>query len=119
DLGHGPDGTLVFEEALQHADCRVVRRACTLRRFAIPAAVAQLLADETAREALGRMPEIRAERERAAIDAWLHFAFEERLLAELFIPPEARLEAGNRRKDGGLGAIDAGRAQELQREEGR
>ena len=35
------------------------------------------------------------------------------------MPAEARLEARHRRVDGGIGAVDAGRAQEEQREEGR
>ena len=79
DLRRGPDGTLVLEQPLQHADRGVERRARALRRFAVPTAVVELLADETAREALRRASEVGAERERAPVDARLHLALEERL----------------------------------------
>ena len=94
-------------------------RARALRRFAVPTAVIELLADETARQALRRAPEVGAKRERAPVDAWLHFSLEERFPAELLVPPEARLEACHRRVDGRFGAVHAGRAQKLHREEGR
>src|SRR5262249_13626378 len=119
DFGRGPDGALVLEEALEHADRRVVRGDLALRRVAVPAAVAQLLADEAAREALGRTSEVRPERERATVDARLDLALEEGLRVELLGPAEAGLEARHRRVDDGVGAIGAGRAEELEREERR
>src|SRR5262249_21706406 len=119
DLRRGPDGTLVLEQSLQHADGGVERRARALRRFAVPAAVVELLADETAREALRRASEVAAERERAAVDARLDLAFEKRLRAKLLVPAVAGLEPSDRRGDARIAAIDAGRTQQLQREERR
>src|SRR5439155_3986362 len=95
DLRRGPAGTLVLEQPLQHADRGVEGRARTLRRFAVPTAVIELLADETEREALRRTPEVGAKRERAPVDARLHFALEERLLAEFLVPAEALLETSH------------------------
>src|SRR5882724_9998765 len=61
DPGRGPRGALVFEQPLEHADRGVKRRARALRCVAVPTAVAELLADETAHEALRRATEIGAE----------------------------------------------------------
>ena len=88
--------------------------------FAVPTAVGKLVPEETAREALRGAPEVGAECERAPVDTWLHFALEERLarlVAELLVPLETRLEAGHRRFDDRVGAVDTGRAQEQEREE--
>src|ERR1700744_6395238 len=52
DLGRGPDGTLVREETLQHADRGVERGARAVGRFAVPTSVLQLLAEETAGQTL-------------------------------------------------------------------
>ena len=122
DLRRGPDGTLVLEQPLQHADRAVERRAHAPGRFAVPTAVVELLADETAREAFRRAPEVGAKRERASIDARLHLPVEERLerlVAEFLVPEEAGLETSHRGLDRRVGAVDAGRAQEEEREEGR
>src|SRR5262249_60274401 len=78
DLRRGPDGTLVLEQPLQHADRGVERRARALRRVAVPATVRELLIDETAREALRR-------------------AREARLPADVLGPPEALRDAYHRR----------------------
>jgi hypothetical protein len=88
-----------------------------------------LLAGETASEARTRAPEVGPKREHAAVNARLHFTLEERFSAELrptqfpaprlVIPPQARFKASRRRLDGRFGAVDAGRAQEQQREKGR
>jgi hypothetical protein len=109
DLRRGPKRALVLEQPLQHADRCMEGRARTLRRFAIPTAVIELLADQAARQALRRAPEAGAKRQRAPVDAGLHLSFEERLAAELLVPPEARLEACHRRGDGRIGAVHAGR----------
>src|SRR5262249_8957237 len=103
----------------EDANRRVVRRARALRRVAIPAAILELLADETAGETLRRTPEVGAEREGASVDARLHFAVEERLRAKRLVPSEARLKPLHRVVDGGVRGIDAGRAQQLHREERR
>src|SRR2546429_9937144 len=42
-----------------------------------------------------RTPEVGAKRERAPVDARLHFALEERLLAEFLVPAEALLETSH------------------------
>src|SRR5262249_10126480 len=85
---------------------------------AVPTAVLELFAGETAHQALRWTPEVGAERERAAVDARLHFALEERLRAKRLVPPEAGLEARDRRRDAGAGGADPRRAQQLQREKG-
>ena len=64
DLRSGADSTLVLEQSLEHADGGVERRTHTLRRFAVPTAVIELLANETARKALRGTPEVAAKRER-------------------------------------------------------
>ena len=118
DLRRRPDGPLVLEQPLEHADCGVVRRAHALRRVAVPPAVLELLADEPTCEVLRRTSEVGAERERAAVDARLHLAVEERLRAERLVPPEAGLDARHRGGDARIGGVDAGRTQQLHREEG-
>ena len=89
-------------------------RACALWRFAVPAAVFELLADEAACEALGGAPEVGAEGEDTTVDARFYFSFEERLewlVAELFVPLEACFETSYRGLDGGVVGVDAGGAQ--------
>src|SRR6185369_16027567 len=110
NLRRGPHRTLILEQPLKHADRCMKRRPLALRRLAVPATIIELFADETAREALRRTPEITSQRERAAIDAWLHFPFEERLCSERLVPPETRLEARDRRFNRRLGLLHAGRA---------
>src|SRR6185503_8796923 len=107
------------EQTFQHADSCMEGGADALRRFAVPTPVIELFADQTAREALRRVPEVGAKRERAPVDAGLHLSLEERLAAELLVPPEARLEARHRRNGGRFGAVHAGRAQQLHCEQGR
>src|ERR1700759_1481426 len=46
DLRRRPNGSLILEQPLQHANRGVERRARTLRRLAVPTTVIQLLADE-------------------------------------------------------------------------
>src|SRR5262249_32794504 len=115
----GADGALVLEQPLQHADGGMERRARALRGFAVPTAVIELLADKTARQALGRAAEVGAEGERAPVDPRLHLPLEERFLAKLLVPPEARSKARHRGVHGWIVAIDAGCAQEEHREQGR
>src|SRR5262245_34302853 len=66
DLRCRPGRALVLEQSFKYADRGVKRRARALRRLAVPAAVVELLADETAREAFRRATEVGAERERTA-----------------------------------------------------
>jgi len=128
DLRRRPDGTLVLDKPLQHADGGVERRARTLRCCAVPTAVVELLADETARQTLRRAPEVGAKREHPPVDARLQFPLEEPVPSEfrptqlpegLIVPPQARLEARHRRINRRFGAVGAGRAQEQQCEKGR
>lgn len=123
DLCHarrlGADCTLVFEKALQNADRRVVRRANALGRNAVPAAVVELIADETSREALTGAAEVGSNSERAPVDTRLNLAFEERLLAERLVPAKARRKARHCRDNWRVGGVGAGCAQELRSEEGR
>src|ERR1700739_756159 len=73
----GSDGPLVLEQSFQYADRGVKRGAGTLRCFAVPSTVFELLVEEAAHEALGRVSKVCSQRERTSIDAWLHFALEE------------------------------------------
>lgn len=115
DPGRRIDSALVLEQALEHADRRVERRTHTARRLAVPAAVGELLTNEALRETALRPAEVATERERAAVDARLDLALEERLAAELRVPPEAGREARHRRIDGLVRRIDARCPQQEQR----
>src|SRR5690242_14339346 len=129
DRWHGPDYTLILEQPLQHTDRCVKRRACTLRRFAIPTAVLKLLAYETPDKTLLRASEVSANRERTPVDTRLLFALEERVAAGLrqtqlpavvlVVPPQPGLETRHRGLDCGFGTVDAGRAQQQKRNESR
>src|SRR5690242_14155477 len=79
DFWRGSNRALILEQPLQHADSGMEGSAHALRRFAVPPAVIELFADQTAREAIRRVPEIGAKRERAPVDAGLHLSLEERL----------------------------------------
>ena len=113
DFGRGAGGALVLEQPLEDANRRVKRRARALRRLAVPPAVLELLAEKTAGEAFRRMSEVRAKCERAAVDARLDLAFEERLRAELLVPAVAGLQPRDRGNGPRIGRVDARRAQEL------
>src|SRR5262249_42325117 len=102
DRGRAADRAFVLEEPFEHADRRVVRGARALRRFAVPSAVLELLGEEALQQALRRPPEVAADRERAAVDARLDLALEERLRAELLRPAEAVVQSPDRRRDGGI-----------------
>ena len=103
------------------------RRPRTLRSLAIPTAIFQLFADQPARESPTRSSEEAPKREHATVDARLHFTIEERLRPYLWltqfpvagpvVPSQAPLEAGDGRFDGRIGAVNAGCAQQQQREE--
>src|SRR4051812_8483189 len=128
NLRLGPDGALVLEQTLQDADGGVKRGANSAGRFAVPTSIRKLLVQETAREGLGGPPEIRAQREPAAVDARLYFALEKPVAAEFcgtqvpgfgIVPPQRRFELRQRRGHRRFGGIHPGGAQEQQREKGR
>src|SRR5689334_1780953 len=95
------------------------RRTRALWCVAIPTAVSELLAQQTVNDALGRAPEVRACCERAAVDTWLDFAFEERLRPECFVPVEACRESLYCRDDRGVGGVGTRHPQQLSREQRR
>ncbi len=74
--------SFVFEQSFEHADGGMERRAVAFGRFAIPAAVFELLAQELIGQCVVRFLEIRAEAEDPAVDAGLRLAVKERPVVE-------------------------------------
>src|SRR6185503_1183052 len=111
DLRNSSDGAFVLEQSLHHANGSVIGRAgAVFGGVTVPTAVCELLTEKTAHEAFGWPPEVRAKRERAAIDARLDFTREKRLGPVLLVPSVAGLQASNRRFDRRLVAVYARRA---------
>src|SRR5207248_3240537 len=80
---------LVFEESFEDTDGGMERRAAafgtlgTLQlRFAVPAAIFELLAQESIGQCVVRFFEIRADAEDSAVDAGLRFAVKKRPVVE-------------------------------------
>ncbi len=70
--------SFVFEQSFKHADGAMERRPLACRRFAVPAAVLELLAQELTGQCVVRFFEIRADGENSTVDAGLRFAVKER-----------------------------------------
>src|SRR5215470_8523713 len=78
---------LVLQQPFEHADRGVERGAHGASLcLAVPAAVFELLAEEPVHQPSARFAEVRAERQRAAVDARLDLALEEGRVAELRPP---------------------------------
>jgi hypothetical protein len=75
-------GTFVFEQSFEDADGGVEGRAPAFGRFAVPAAVFELLGQEPVGQGVVRFFEIRSDSEDSAVDAGLCFAVEERPVVE-------------------------------------
>src|SRR5690348_5325328 len=73
---------LVIQQAFEHADGGMKRRAPAFGRFAVPAAIFELLAQELLCQGVVRFLEIGAEAENSAVDAGLRFAVQERSVVE-------------------------------------
>jgi hypothetical protein len=82
DGGRFAPRSFVFEEPFEHADGGMERRTAALGCFAVPAAIFELLAQESRGQCLVRFLEIRADGENSAIDAGLRFAVKERPVVE-------------------------------------
>ena len=79
-----PPGQLVLEQALEHADRRVERgHGGAVLGLAVPAAIVELVVEQTRDQAVDVRSEVGADRQRPAIDARLHLAVEERLAVVL------------------------------------
>src|SRR5438874_327307 len=76
--------SFIFEQSFEHADGAMERRAPALWRFAVPAAIFQLLAQELIGQRVVRFFEIRANAENSAVDAGLRFTVKERPVVEQF-----------------------------------
>jgi len=123
DFRLGTESAFVFEQAFENADGGVERRAGTLGRFAVPAAVGELFREKALSEAFEGAAEVGAEREHASVDAGLDFALKERVpsgagraeipAAAEVVKAQVRFEARRGGGDGGRGGVDAGCAQEL------
>src|SRR6478735_7017367 len=93
--GDGAAGQLVLEQALEYAERGVERRhGGALLGFAVPAAVPELFGEQTRDEAVDVGTEVGADGERAAVDAGLDLALEERLAVVL--PPAVRRDQRGR-----------------------
>src|SRR5262249_49242895 len=71
-------GSFVIEQSFEYTDGGMEGRAPALGRFAVPAAIFELLAEQLIGQRVVRFFEIRAETEDSAVDAGLRFAVKER-----------------------------------------
>ena len=74
--------SFVFEQSFEHADGGMERRAPAFGCFAVPAAIFELLAQESIGQCVVRVFEICADAEDSAVDAGLRFAVKERPVVE-------------------------------------
>src|SRR5262249_25407916 len=115
DRGARAGGSLVCEEAFEHADRRVERGAHgAALGLAVPAAVGELLTGEPLEETMARLAEVAAERDGRAVDAGLHLAVEEGRVPVPRPPRHPLADALDRRARGGARGVDAELPQELQ-----
>src|SRR5689334_18327360 len=85
--GRSPKRVLVCEQTLEHADRRVKRRSYRAPlRFAVPAAIGKLLAQQSIDERVGAFAKVCGEGYDATVDARLDLALEEARAAELRRP---------------------------------
>ena len=113
DRRGAPRGPLVREQALEHADRGVERRADgAVLGLAVPAAVLELLAEQPRHDAVDVHPEVGAERDGAAVDARLDLALEERL--PVVLPAAVARDQLDRLARPGRRRVDAEVAQQHQ-----
>src|SRR5256886_5920128 len=112
----GADRLLEREQPFQYADRRVEGRAHRAAlRLAVPAAVHELFAQQSIDEPIAARPEVRAERQDAAVDARLDLTLEERGIAELGPPRDVAADAIDRGSHAGARRVEPEVAQEQQR----
>jgi hypothetical protein len=87
------------------------RAARTVLVPAVPPAVGELTGQQRLGDVRAVLIEVRGVGERAAVDARLDLAFEVRLTG--VVPPHVLSHPGDRARDGGVGGVDAERAQQL------
>src|SRR5207237_9400429 len=83
-------GQFVFEQGFQHADRGIERRPRrAVLGLAVPAAVAQLLAEQAVDDPLDVLAEVGAARRHLPVDARLDLAREEGIAVKIPAPPRA------------------------------